>query len=113
MSHHHHHEEECHEGHCCHHHHAVQPACCHEDHDTECDTAHDLLDLADMAWMEVLKEKIKDHIRANDQKIDELAAIVADINKERWHHKMAKEKICEDFERRLKDLFNKPVQKKK
>jgi len=64
-----------------------------------------LLDIADEAWMEVLKEKIKEHIRANDHKIDELAKIVSEINRERWHHKIAKHQICEDYEKRLQSLF--------
>lgn len=49
-----------------------------------------LLELADIAWEEVLIEKIKDHIRQNDQKIDNIAKVVAETNKARWKEKMAR-----------------------
>lgn len=118
MSHHKHdhHHHECCEGESCSTEEQKQEhICCshnhHEDHG--CDMALHLLDIADEAWMEVLKEKIKDHIRANDHKIDELAKIVSEINKERWHHKIAKHQICEDYEKRLHTLFSTPANPKK
>jgi len=75
--------------------------------------SHKLLEIADMAWVEVLKEKIKEHIKANDPKMDELAKIVSEANHKRWKHKMEKEKCfeehdkcCEDFEHQLCQLFS-------
>ena len=66
-----------------------------------------------MAWAEVLKEKIKEHIKNSDSKIDQLAKIVAEANHQRWKHKMEKEKCyaehevcCEDFEDQLYELFS-------
>lgn len=76
-------------------------SCCSSD-----DKAKRLLALADVAWMEVLKEKIKDHIRSNDNKIDEMAKIVAQTNHDRWHHKMAKQKCMCDYEESLEKLFS-------
>ena len=35
--------------------------------------AEKLLEIANMAWAEVLKEKIKEHIKNSDSKIDQLA----------------------------------------
>lgn len=82
--------------------------CCsgHHDEQANCsDKAKHLLEVADMAWMELLKEKIKEHIANSDHKIDELAKIVAEANRERWHQKMAKAKNCEQYERKLSELF--------
>jgi len=75
--------------------------------------SHRLLEIADLAWMEVLKEKIKEHIKATDPKLDELAKIVSEANHKRWKQKMQKEKscaehdqCCEDFEHQLCKLFS-------
>lgn len=86
---------------------------CHQNHvcgahlpNEDCgDKAHQLLAVADMAWLEVLKEKIKEYIKANDHKIDEIAKIVAEANCERWKQKMAKEKCCASYEDKLNQLF--------
>lgn len=109
--HHHHHNHECCGNESCsshEHEHEHDHVCCSHTHheDQGCDMALSLLDLADQAWMEVLKEKIKEHIRSNDHKIDDLAKLVSEINRERWHHKMAKNQICEDYEKRLHALFS-------
>lgn len=71
-----------------------------------CDKMEKLLALADVAWMEVLKDKIKERILSSDHKIDEIASIVAEVNKDLWHQKMAKLKTKEDFEQRLRGLFS-------
>lgn len=63
------------------------------------------LELADQAWMEVLKEKIKDHIKANNKQIDELARLVAEANQERWKKKMDAKSCCCGFEEKLKNFF--------
>lgn len=83
--------------------------CCQ---DKSCDKMQKLLAIADMAWAEVLKEKIKEIIKSRENKMDELAAIVAEANKERWKHKMNKEKCSCDYdqcsstyENKLKELF--------
>ncbi|MFI5344211.1 MAG: hypothetical protein ACHQUC_08330, partial [Chlamydiales bacterium] len=57
----------------------------------------------DLAWMEVLKEKIKEHILANDKKINELAKIVAEANHKRWMHKIDKKKCCDQAEQCCSD----------
>ncbi|MBA3722067.1 MAG: hypothetical protein H0W88_06680 [Parachlamydiaceae bacterium] len=76
-------------------------------HSDDCaEKSQQLLNLANIAWMEVLKEKIKEHIRATDSKIDEMAKIVAESNREYWHAKMAEGKAKEHYETRLSQLFN-------
>ncbi len=101
----------CHSGHC---HCCGGSSCgCHSQscgshqhsHGDCCDKAHKLLEVADMAWMEVLKEKIKEHIKANDHKIDEIARIVAEANHSRWQQKIAQKQCCNCYEEQLKGLF--------
>ena len=55
--------------------------------------------------MEVLKEKIKEHIRANAQHMDELARLISEANHEKWRKKMENEKCSGSFEERLNDFL--------
>lgn len=77
----------------------------HGSHEGCCEHAHKLLEIADMAWMEVLKDKIKEHILANDHKINEIARIVAEANHSRWQQKMEQKECCDCYEEKLKELF--------
>lgn len=68
--------------------------------------ADELLQLADSAWMEVLKEKIKDEIRANaGDQINQLAKLVSSANHARWKDKMQSKKDHEDFECQLRNAL--------
>lgn len=67
--------------------------------------ASKFLELADCAWMEVLKEKIKDHIRANAKHMDELAALISEANHEKWQKKMENQKCCGGFEEKLGEML--------
>jgi hypothetical protein len=73
---------------------------CHEESEC-CDYAAHFLALADDAWMEVLKDKIKAYILTNDKKIDGLAKIIAEANKEKWHNKKQQHQADIDFEKQL------------
>jgi|LakMenE01Jun11ns_1017448.scaffolds.fasta_scaffold9632428_2 hypothetical protein len=112
--HHHHHH---HHGH--HHHHDNSCAdescyCCDEVCESEHHHAHEegdfaaeLLELADCAWMEVLREKIKDHItKTHGKHLDKLAQLVSETNNERWKLKMSKEKGRENFHEELRRFFH-------
>lgn len=89
---------------CSHHHHHDQ---CHEhSHADECCYTQSFLDLADEAWMEVLKDKIKEHILANDRRINELAGIIAEANHERWKKKMEDENCNETYKEKLHNFFH-------
>lgn len=115
MTHHHHH---CHEhGHnecsCCgHSEHEHCPSCgeCIEHHHHEHkhqDFSKELLELADQAWMDVLKEKIKARVESlSGKNLDELASIVAEANHERWKHKMETQKGCSTFREKVTAFFN-------
>lgn len=111
-----------------HHHHHQSSSCCCGNSSCSCNCCAEescegedneeckgtkLLELADEAWMEVLKDKIKEHIRATDTKLDELAKIVAEANHKRWKHKMKQEKCneeydqcCDDYHDQLCQLFS-------
>jgi hypothetical protein len=98
----------CHDSHhhtCGHSCHAGAASCDEHSHENSCDYPEYFLEVADEAWIEVLKEKIKDHIRKNDPKIDEVARIVAEANKEKWKSKMSKHKCCENYAHQLMHCF--------
>ena len=113
--HHHHHHCCCSEGQCETHGHAYGECCSHDQGSchSDCsepqgqkDFAAQLLDLADHAWMEVLKEKIKDQIKsAHGKHLDQLARIVAESNQMRWQNKMAAKKVCNDFHSKIHEFF--------
>lgn len=100
--HHHHH-------HCCgcNHSHAE---CSHEHgscHNHEhADFAHQLIEIADQAWMEVLKDEIRAEIRANHGKhLKKLAKLASDANSQRWKNKMAIDNGIKDFKAQLAVFF--------
>lgn len=75
----------------------------HEGYNEHC---QEFLCLADCAWMECLKEKIKDHIKKQDgEHLDKLAEIITEANKKRWKNKMNKKTCCHEFEQKLCDLL--------
>ncbi len=77
-----------------------------EEEDQEGCLSDFFLDIADEAWCEVLKDKIKEHILATQgSRMEELAKIVSESNGSRWKYKMEathnknslKEKLCMFF----------------
>ncbi|MDP1834958.1 MAG: hypothetical protein Q8K75_03420 [Chlamydiales bacterium] len=78
---------------------------CGSEHE-ECHFTDELIEMADEAWMEVLHEKIKERIIAKSGgRLDELAAIVADANADRWKHKLGQHKQCDDFKAKVAHFF--------
>jgi hypothetical protein len=96
-------DEHC--GECCSSHHHHHDECCGDGRHHEASGSEAFLELADEAWMEVLKDKIKAHILANDTKMDELAKIISEANHARWKMKMAGKHGCDDFKQKLHDYF--------
>lgn len=85
------------------------PCCCHkqQSHEHTCNWTEKFLELADDAWMEVLKEKIKKHIESTSgQNLDQLTKLISEANQARWHSKMASKKGCDDFKHRLAEFFS-------
>jgi hypothetical protein len=102
-SHHHHHDESCSlgEGSC-----DVKGHSCSSEHEHE-NFAEELLQLADEAWMDVLRCKVKDKIKENSgDHLDQLAAIIAEGNHNRWKIKMSAKQNINDFKSKMRDFFN-------
>jgi len=73
-----------------------------------CNKSHFFMQVADCAWMEVLKDLIKEHIKATDKdRMTELAKLISEGNRECWRSKMGKKHACKDFEEKLCHFFSK------
>ncbi len=71
-----------------------------------CDMPEKLLNLADEAWYEVLKDKIKGEIiKSSGKHMDDLAKLVADANKDKWVHMITGKVKCEEYKQNLKALM--------
>lgn len=87
---------------------------CHREQEETCgeEEGHDgfdnfFLEIADCAWTEVLKDKIKEYIlQTQNDRMTKLAKIVAEGNNQRWRYKMEKKQICADFEEKLGNFFS-------
>ncbi len=91
-------EQSCH---CCCHQHCHCP--CHQHSGKYADQ---LLHVADEAWMEVIKEKIKEEIRQHSgDHLTKLAKLVSQANHKRWTEKLSERKGELDFEERLKEMM--------
>jgi hypothetical protein len=76
-----------------------QDECC-------CDMPEKLLQLADEAWMEVLKEKIKKQIAdTSGEKLDEIARLVTETNCAKWQNMIAGKVQCEEYKANLKKMM--------
>ncbi|MBA3239505.1 MAG: hypothetical protein H0T62_14345 [Parachlamydiaceae bacterium] len=103
--HHHHHHDGCcsHEKQeCC-----EEESCCESKEGKHEDFAKHLLCLADEAWMELLKDKIKENILADGgAQLDQIAKVVSEGNKSRWENKMAMKKNACEYKEKIKSLFS-------
>lgn len=109
---------ECHQGSCCTQNHHSHSSChsssgCCEDQDCGCSCHHhgqkysdELLALADEAWMELIKDKIKEEIKKNSgEHIDRIASLVAKTNHARWKFKMDEKQNEHTYEDELHTLL--------
>ncbi len=79
----------------------------HHGHES-CDFAKQLLSIADDAWMEVLKEKIRKQIsETSGAHLDQLAKLVAEANNKRWQHKLGANQACEEYKEKISEFFHK------
>jgi len=69
------------------------------------DYAGKFLELADQAWAELLKDKIKEHIQLHAKHLDELASLIAEANHERWKKKVESKQSCGNYEEKLRAFF--------
>jgi len=71
-----------------------------------CDMPEKLLCLADEAWYEVLKEKMKDDIRKScGDQMEKIAKLVNETDKAKWECKMKAKSKCDEYKQNLKNLF--------
>jgi len=79
----------------------------HHHHEDGCNCAETFLTIADEAWAEVLKDKIKEQIIAHKgEHMEKLAEMIAKANGEKWKHKIASKMKCGKFKDDLKDFFS-------
>ena len=75
-------------------------------HEEHCHCEEKFLKLADEAWMEILKEKIKAEVeKEQGESLGKLAEIIAKTNCEKWKHKIMIKSKCEDYKNTLKEFF--------
>ena len=85
-----------------------QPAASTAEHEEDCcsEMPEKLLQLADEAWMEVLKDKIKKEIITADKgKLDEIAKLVVETNFAKWQNMIADKMKCEEYTEKLKQIM--------
>lgn len=71
-----------------------------------CNMPEKLLCLADEAWKEVVKDKIKQEIEKNSgAKLDALAKLVAEANHKKWTHLIEGKQKCDQFKDQVKEAF--------
>lgn len=96
-------EHHCHDESCSKEHHQEPCGCCCHEHQHFSDQ---LLEMADEAWMEVLKDKIKQKIEdTTGQHLDQLATLVATANHNRWINKMGVINGKDEFKNKLDEYF--------
>lgn len=82
---------------------------CAESHEQKgsCCCAEKFLEIADEAWKEVLKEKIKHKIlEKKGEHMEQLADLIATINGEKWKHKISERLKCDEYKEKLKEFFS-------
>jgi hypothetical protein len=101
--------------HCCNNINESQKGCSCEKHECSgghehkegCCCAEKFLAIADEAWREVLKDKIKAKILAKKgEHMEQLAELIATINSEKWKHKISARLKCDDYKEKLKEFFS-------
>ena len=96
-------KEQCHEG-------SAQANCStgtHKGGEQECNMHEKLLCLADEAWKEVLKEKIKQEIeKSSGAKLSALAKLVAETNGRKWAFMIQAKKGCEEYKTQVRSLLS-------
>ena len=71
-----------------------------------CDMPAQLLCLADEAWRELVKDKLKAAIEEScGEKLDELAKLVSEANAYRWQHKIEAKTKCEEYKSNVRTFF--------
>ena len=73
----------------------------------QCTMAEDVMDLAKWAKKELLKEKMKDILKAKmGKKLDKIAEVAVDAVIACMEHKHASKQACHQYEESLREAFN-------
>ena len=79
----------------------------HHDNEEGCNCTEKFLEIADEAWREVLKEKIKSKIHEHKgEHLDKLAEMIAKANGAKWKNKISAKTNCNEFKENLKNFFS-------
>jgi len=79
----------------------------HHDEEGSCHCAEKFLEIADEAWREVLKEKIKAKILAKKgEHMEKLAEIIAVANGAKWKYKISAKTKIHEFKDNLKEFLS-------
>jgi hypothetical protein len=71
-----------------------------------CGSPEKLLLLADEAWKELLKDKIKQEIeKSAGQKLNGIAKLVAEANHQRWSFLIEGKQKCDEFTQQVKEAL--------
>jgi hypothetical protein len=75
--------------------------------ESECPhSPENLLSLADEAWKELLKDKIKQEIeKSTGAKLSTIAKLVSEGNHRRWTHLLEGKQKCEEFTEQLNEAL--------
>lgn len=77
------------------------------EHQGSCCCAEKFLTIADEAWKEVLKEKIKTKIlEKKGEHMEQLAELITTINGEKWKHKISERLKSDEYKEKLKEFFS-------
>lgn len=79
----------------------------HSEDGGHCHCAQKFLKIADEAWVEVLKDKIKTKILAHKgEHMDKLAEIIASANGEKWKYLISAKTKGHEFKDKLKEFMS-------
>ncbi len=71
-----------------------------------CNMPERLLTLADDAWYELLKEKMKAEIQKScGDNMDKIAKLVTETNCAKWSHMVTGKVKCDEYKQQLKDIM--------
>jgi hypothetical protein len=100
---------ECKEEGCC----STKGCCCEtscghneEGFKTECEVTNGMMKLANEAWGELLKEKMKKvYDKKNGEHMNKLAEVLVDTCTAYWHGKMQEKAKCAEFTEKIKQAM--------
>lgn len=73
---------------------------------TGCEMTDEMMCLANQAWADLMKEKMKVHFeKINGPKMDKVAKVCVEMCMGYWQHKMSGKAQCEEHKEKIKNAF--------